>query len=458
MKVLDSPQPDTSEHPDADALIEEARQRQRKRRLFAAAAVLIVAVASGVWVSSNGGSVIKPPSTSRKPGHTKSPTSTPGSARGTTSSATWNPSAGLNEVSCAETTCVAIGYSGQSESVPILEGLTPEIRARVLYSTDDGASWRVAALPSGVAELTDVVCSTVARCVATGESATPRSARLGLVLVSLDRGASWTRAFVPAGTPPLVTMSCGDVTWCVAAGSNDVIVSFDGGQSWSRATALIPTNGTLLASGVSCVDGGFCLGIGRTGVFASTDYGRTWRLRWVPPYVTESAHPTGILCVARDDCILGIALNFRGELWLSTDGGRKWVVPSGGIPTDAGPVIFQTQSISCAPGGRCLAVGDVGPGLVGIAMAVSADDGHSWSQVGYQMEDQIAELGGSKHWWLTAGGVSCSSARVCLEVGQVDFDRISVARTLDGALRWSSVKLPACATGRCSTKRHPARS
>jgi photosystem II stability/assembly factor-like uncharacterized protein len=51
MKVLDLPQPDTSAHRDAEALIEEARRRQRRRRLFVAAAVLVLAVAAGTYAS-----------------------------------------------------------------------------------------------------------------------------------------------------------------------------------------------------------------------------------------------------------------------------------------------------------------------------------------------------------------------------------------------------------------------
>lgn len=74
MKVLDSLHPSTSEHPDAEALIEEARQRQRKRRLFVIAAVLITAVASGAWVSSNGGSsTMRPVPSGKKPSHTRTP-------------------------------------------------------------------------------------------------------------------------------------------------------------------------------------------------------------------------------------------------------------------------------------------------------------------------------------------------------------------------------------------------
>ena len=68
----------TTPERNAEALIEEARLRQRKRRLFVGTIVLVVAVASGVWVASNGGpgSVIKPASSSNKPGHAKSPTPT----------------------------------------------------------------------------------------------------------------------------------------------------------------------------------------------------------------------------------------------------------------------------------------------------------------------------------------------------------------------------------------------
>ncbi len=81
MTLIEEPRQAETELPDADALIEEARQRQRKRRLFIGSIVLIVAVASGIWAASGGGSATKPPSTSKKPGHTKTPASTPGSAK-----------------------------------------------------------------------------------------------------------------------------------------------------------------------------------------------------------------------------------------------------------------------------------------------------------------------------------------------------------------------------------------
>jgi hypothetical protein len=77
MKVLDSPQPDTSEHPGAEALIEEARQRQRKRWLVIAAAFLLAGL--GTWLvahAARGRSVPKSP-LSRRPGPTLADSASP---------------------------------------------------------------------------------------------------------------------------------------------------------------------------------------------------------------------------------------------------------------------------------------------------------------------------------------------------------------------------------------------
>ena len=88
MTLLDEHRLTPNGHTEADALIEEARQRQRRRRLLIGSIVLVVAVASGIWAASGGGSATKPPSTSKKPGHVKSPLGPPSPAKkGTTLSA-----------------------------------------------------------------------------------------------------------------------------------------------------------------------------------------------------------------------------------------------------------------------------------------------------------------------------------------------------------------------------------
>ena len=77
MTLLDEHRLTPDGRTEAEALIEEARQRQRKRRLLVGSIVLVVAVAAGVWAASDGGSATKPPSSSKKPGHTKTAASTP---------------------------------------------------------------------------------------------------------------------------------------------------------------------------------------------------------------------------------------------------------------------------------------------------------------------------------------------------------------------------------------------
>jgi hypothetical protein len=81
MTLIEVPPQAAAEHPEADALIEEARQRQRKRRLLIGSIALVVVVAAGAWAAARGGSATKPPSTSKKAGHTKTPARAPGSAK-----------------------------------------------------------------------------------------------------------------------------------------------------------------------------------------------------------------------------------------------------------------------------------------------------------------------------------------------------------------------------------------
>jgi hypothetical protein len=71
MTLIEEPRQAETELPDADALIEEARQRQRKRRLWVGTTVIIAMVVSGVTYAVASG----PSSRARHPG-VSSPTST----------------------------------------------------------------------------------------------------------------------------------------------------------------------------------------------------------------------------------------------------------------------------------------------------------------------------------------------------------------------------------------------
>jgi hypothetical protein len=71
MKLIEPPRQTETKLPDAEALIEEARQRQRKRWLFIGIVVIIVAVGSGIWAVTSGRTETKAPSPSNT-GPTKS--------------------------------------------------------------------------------------------------------------------------------------------------------------------------------------------------------------------------------------------------------------------------------------------------------------------------------------------------------------------------------------------------
>ncbi len=79
MTLLDEQRLTPNGRTEADALIEEARQRQRKRRLWIGSIALVVVVAAGAWAASGGIPGNKPPSSANKSGHIKAPSGAPGS-------------------------------------------------------------------------------------------------------------------------------------------------------------------------------------------------------------------------------------------------------------------------------------------------------------------------------------------------------------------------------------------
>jgi hypothetical protein len=74
----------------------------------------------------------------------------------------WGPSAGLTDVSCWGQTCVAGGSSTAMRT-------GDPVAARALYSTDAGAVWQIATLPSDLTDLDAADCVSVTRCLAIGQ-------------------------------------------------------------------------------------------------------------------------------------------------------------------------------------------------------------------------------------------------------------------------------------------------
>ncbi len=136
-------------------------------------------------------------------------------------------SGGLGDVSCASSTCVAVGF---------IDNLS------LAVSQDGGMSWANPPIPAKVSSLESVSCTSRLDCVAVGEllQPGPTDTRLGVVVATDDGGRSWARQSTPVvGT--LGAVSCASTSHCVAVGNaglngviagSFVLVTANHGRTW----------------------------------------------------------------------------------------------------------------------------------------------------------------------------------------------------------------------------------
>jgi photosystem II stability/assembly factor-like uncharacterized protein len=216
--------------------------------------------------------------------------------------------------------CIALGLDESDQS------------SYAMVTTDDGQTWTVTRLPAGfVAQALD--CPDPDNCVAGGYTQQPSQSVSGAILYSSDGGSTWALATLTAGSGSqpggyggVASISCADATNCTAAtlrGTKDsttqVLVSSDGGASWSQAPASgLP--GQFMPRQISCPYSAACwiggaasapkpsgvkiFGLGQQGVLAMTaDGGQTFQVSQLPPgarydTVTAVSCPTVTACYA----------------------------------------------------------------------------------------------------------------------------------------------------------------
>ena len=399
MRVLDAPPLNLSGQQKADALIEEARQRQRRRRRWVGSLVLIVLVASGIWAAINGGSRVRPPPSTRTP-EVKHPTSPSGSSR---KGAKFIPIDfhGKYGVSApafptADEGFVIIGGfpGGNGPQTSWLERTTDGGRTWTtqpdfgqnnvafntpadgwlygpsLYKTvDTGRTWQqvhIEGLPGSV--VTDSRYTWVDGQPKPTASSNPeceptlmlRSTALGLnptpIHVQPSLSGYCNAAFVaPTGSKAYVL-------FVNRAGASLLDATDNGGESW--ATRAAPCNGNLLAENASvlaltCPYGQqISPGVSRVHMFQSTDGGKTWsRTRPVNEY-----GPIGRSLVRSSPLVSWSWTEYNGtgagNVERTSDGGLYWrvIFPNGAIhvvpplrPTPyILPVAFVPRSSSSA--------------------------------------------------------------------------------------------------------------
>jgi len=222
--------------------------------------------------------------------------------------------------------CIAVGERDGviSSVVPPAPG---QSTSYAMVTTDDGQTWKVTRLPRGFGPQS-LDCPGVDNCVAGGDTQLLTPSGGGEVSYSSDGGVSWALARLPAGPRSgaygsFTSISCADVADCVTTGSGgrasagQVLVSSDGGATWSESAASgLPRQ--FAARQISCPSSTDCWVAGATptanlpgvkndtgqqrGVLAMTaDGGQAFRVSQLPPG-TEYYSVTAVSCPAVAVC------------------------------------------------------------------------------------------------------------------------------------------------------------
>jgi hypothetical protein len=183
----------------------------------------------------------------------------------------------------------------------------------VLFATSNGGtSWTEIALPGTVGAVTAVDCPTGTLCVMVAvDTAAGGSGEPARILRSTDAGATWTTVSLPTGAP--TELQCPSDTTCIAftGGTSPARhVSVDGGVSWTAS----PLPSDLVVEQVECRSTARCLAVpgtaldprpGTATLAISSDLFATWTTILV---ATGDATTTGraldVSCSPSDACFV----------------------------------------------------------------------------------------------------------------------------------------------------------
>lgn len=269
----------------------------------------------------------------------------------------------FNAISCpSPSECVAVGSGGSNGGSGLVE-----------VSTDGGMTFTDEPVPDDAPPLNGVYCSSALDCLAVG---------LNRVLLTTDGGTSWSE-HVDLGNQysdsavTLDAVSCQTATQCLTFGVNFGMYettsaydySTDGGDTWETAT----TNPTMFTPYLYCLPGGNCIGMGPPSL--STDGGETW----IPNNPGFGGDWFGLTCIPSSTTCFGTGYGYNdqdqfvGQLITSNDGGQTWSNQSDTLPSG----IEALASISCVASATCLALGT---SSTGSSLVISTQDGGTtWS-------------------------------------------------------------------------------
>ena len=373
-------------------------------------------------------------------------------------------------------TCLVLGFEAVDSHVEIAR------------TTDAGAKWTLIPLPTSLFSSDtppSLACLSTTTCLAISSASNNTT---GVILRSTDAGSTW--ALSKPTTFLLDWISCASATSCGVLGAGSIVLTSNGGKTWSTKTMpakaadtaelACPTPSTCLASGfsssaiwatadagtvwhastlpgaagvanLSCGSASACEAVGIAAengqparMWRTTTAGSSWKSQPVPPEgngfvkaYAASVALDSVVCRGSDDCLLFgtaqarfISFYVFGFVPRTLNGGGKWTQPP--LPTGVG----RLGAVSCASISVCEAVGSLPTGI----FLGTTHEGSSWV---LQLET-VLEVGGS---YLD---VACSNAKDCVAVGAADTGPTSgvgaIATTTDGGAKWSTKQVPSAFT------------
>jgi photosystem II stability/assembly factor-like uncharacterized protein len=295
----------------------------------------------------------------------------------------------------------------------------------------------------------------------------------GALYVSRDGGHTWQQTHLPADTAIVTKVSCASSSWCVAGAGHldaslgdplakkpmrapEILVTTDGGQTWTAESVPLPVDVQQIPAGggfpaettywpgavdaVICNAPESCQVLGQSQVdnpsgngiadrlfyLGTADGGRHWSSTQLPERPNELAAQIALQagttvsmdCSSVNACVVVASLvSFTSsppnafDAWSTANAGKTW--QENPVPGAQ----YLTAPISCPNAGNCwLMVG------TGNHVLHSTDGGATWTAISLPP-------GG----W---DGVSCSTDTKCWVSGT------SIAETSDGGAHWLVEQLP----------------
>ncbi len=332
----------------------------------------------------------------------------------------------LGAVSCADALrCWAVGVAGPNATTTTTSPAAP---VTVITATVNGGhSWSAQTLPlTAPPELSGISCPTTTSCMAVGSTGAVPGA--GIVLTTRDGGAKWAEASVPTGAFVLTTVVCSTSDDCIA-------ITSDGTNTWSASTLDFGHTWTQEGNlpvgfsnprSLSCSVAGNCLvagytptttGHGQGAIVVSTDGGQTWSAATVPPNLgvlqsATCATPASCVAVGTTSTTVSDVVPATGLQLVSADGGHTWAL------SPLTPPVNDVYGVACPSPVVCAIVGtdwkgNPAIGTGGVAHSVDGGARYTSSTTAYVP--------------LTLTALACPSVTTCIAVGGDTVARVTLS-------------------------------